>query len=148
MNCEICGNERAEVMVILPIKQADGRLNTMACDECAQKSSAYCLKHQTPHLGFADDESTACQRCIEEMVVQRESDGLAIFGDLMINLPAEDWNRLLAWAGQAASITRNTVPTCILRAVVTKALRLKVTIDEVMRQLCQKKSVEMILPKE
>lgn len=146
MNCELCKKDIGDVIVSLPIKKPDGCLNTMACLECAEESSAYCKKHKRPHLGFADDDTTACMICIEEMIARERSKEAYIFNRLKEALPLEDLKYLLEWADLAASITGNSRLTCILRDIVTKALRRQVSIEEIVKQILQTKSVDVILP--
>jgi len=70
MRCEICRKD-PETIVLLPLKQPDGRYNTFACMECSLESGHYCGKHDRPNLGF-EDGTSACIKCVEEIV---ESDG-------------------------------------------------------------------------
>jgi len=65
----MCGGN-CQVINILPLRHPDGRLNTLACEGCAEKSGAYCLIHQRPHLGF-EDGTTACKECIDEKVAAK-----------------------------------------------------------------------------
>jgi len=60
MKCEKCGGD-SDTFVLLPAKKPDGSLNEIVCHDCALASPTYCKKHQMPHLGFFDDETTALQ---------------------------------------------------------------------------------------
>lgn len=147
MECEVCHTTEVSDFIILPIKQPDGRLNTIVCLECAWNSSAYCQKHQNPHLGFLDDESTTCLLCIEEMVEQNRDNAFMILNVLEWHLPNEEFNSLIEWADLSGQIIGCSRVISILRALVTKALRHKMTIREVVEEIIQTKSVEAILPK-
>lgn len=145
MKCEVCGKDIGDIVVSLPLKKADGCLNTLACLECAEKSPAYCKKHRKPHLGFIDD-TTACIYCIEEMVAENRHKETRIFSNLREHLPIEEFNRLLEWSFASSSITGNSQKTCILRAIVTKAKRNNQSIEEVLEKIIETKSIESILP--
>ena len=146
MKCEICGEDSAEVFAILAVKKPDGCLNTIACLECAKKSSAYCLKHQKPHLGFADDDTTACPFCVEEMVKEKEPEEAGIFKRFQNELSADERIRLLNWAEDSASVTGNSKGICTLRAIATKALRERKSFEEIVERIIAEKSVDCILP--
>ena len=144
-----CGIDESDVWVILPKKGADGSLITIVCLACAKNSSAYCKKHERPHSGFADDDTTVCISCVNEMVYKNKVEELAILDKLTKTLSAEsmdEFERLLSWAELSSKITGDTEATCVLRAIVAKALRLKTTIEEVIEQIIKTRSVESILP--
>ncbi len=144
MKCEICGKDALK-FVLLNIKKPDGCLNTIACLECAKKSPAYCNKHENAHLGF-EDGSTACVGCIEEEVKENEIKGSDIINDLQQKLPKVEFDRLMEWANDVVPLTGNTDITCILRALITRALRIHKEIDEVIIEVIEEKSVNSILP--
>jgi len=145
MKCEICGEDSAEVFAILAVKKPDGCLNTIACLECAKKSSAYCLKHQKPHLGFTDDDTTACPFCIEEMAAEKEPAEADIFRRFQKELSEKERRRLLNWAEDFASVTGNSKGICTLRAIATKALRERKSFEEIVERIIAEKSVDCIL---
>jgi len=145
MICELCGKDIGDTIVLLPLKRTNGALSTMACLNCAENSSAYCKKHNRPHLGFMDDNSTACILCIEEIVAQKENEEVFIFDKILEAIPLEEKKRLLDWATAIASIKHEREATSVLRAVVTKALRLKRTVEETVAQVVIQKSIESIL---
>jgi hypothetical protein len=147
MKCGICGEDIGDIIVSLPIKTKDGRFNTLACLKCAEKSSAYCKKHQKPHLGFFDG-TTACIDCIEEMIVENQEEYSDVLFKLKEVLPKEEFDRLVEWAIVVGEITGNSRLTCVLRAVVTKAKRSNQGIEEVIQKITEDKSVESILPSE
>lgn len=115
---------------------------------CTLISSVYCEKHQIPHMEFVDDKTTACQLCIEELIIENEVKLAVIFDNLEGNLPEEEYNRLRGWIYLISDITKDYLYICLLRALATKALRLKTTIEEIVKQLVQAKSVDSILPKD
>ena len=145
MYCEICDEEKSSLIIILPIKQTDGKLNTLACLDCAEKSSAYCIKHKLPHLGY-EDGTTACKLCIDELVNCELGAGAAVLRASLNKLPVREINRLSLWATDVARIINGDKESCILRAFATKALREKITIREVMVRVSYAQSVEGILP--
>jgi len=145
MECEECGKE-SDIFVLLPARKSNGSLNEMVCHDCALASSAYCQKHQIPHLGFIDDATTACRVCIEEMVTKNKAGAKKIYLLLETELPFEEIENLNDWAQGASLITGDSMTVCILRAVITKALRLSVDIDEVIKRIIGAKSVDLILP--
>ncbi len=146
MKCELCGDSLADIFVILPIKKPDGCLDTIACYPCAEKSSAYCKKHERPHLGFEDDDTTACVTCIEETVAGNKNREGNIFEALKNSLSQPEFQRLLEMASFSAHITNNSAATCVLRFIATKALRTNLTIDGVLRRIIVDKSVHFIIP--
>lgn len=147
MACQLCEAVESNIWVLLPIKQSDGRLEIMACLSCAEESPAYCKKHQKPHLGFEDNDTTACDLCIEELILEYKGRFAVICDDLEKNLPEEQYNRLKEWADDTSELTGDYLYVCLLRALATKALRLKTSIDEIIRQMIQVKSVDLILPR-
>jgi len=146
MKCEVCGDGLADIFIMLPIKKPDGCLETIVCHSCAQKSSAYCIKHQRHHLGFSDDNTTACVVCIEEIAAGDRFREGTIFDVLKNNLPQQEFQRLLEMARFSSRITNNKAATCVLRFIATKALRTNSTIDAVLQKILNDKSVNFIIP--
>lgn len=146
MCCEICGTEDREVFVVLPLHQPDGKLDTIVCLACAEKSRHYCLKHQRPHLGFADG-TTACLVCIEERTIEEgEKIADALLSFIQNNPSLLGLSELYRW-GEITSLLSNTPEKlCYARAVLTRALRLGKTPDEIIREVEGLGSVEMFLP--
>jgi hypothetical protein len=145
MKCELCGEETSDVFVLLPIKQPDGRLEIIVCLRCAERSPAYCKKHERPHLGFPDNDTTACMLCIEELVADMSPLRNSIVRVLQERLPRKEFRRLSRWADTSASITGDESAVCILRAIATKALRTKQSFEWVSGQIIRSKSVDFIL---
>ncbi len=160
MNCEICGAD-PETIVLLPKKQPDGRLNTLACISCSIESGLYCQKHNRPHLGF-DDGTTACIPCIEEIL---ERDGERIAGSLAVAISQseqgpeiqrglENWLRNihqkllrvdLADLSVALRYKNTPYAVNISRAVVSYSERMRMTPEEAIAKIAQE-GVGVILP--
>ena len=145
MICEKCGKD-ASSFVILPIKKKDGCLNTIVCVACAEDSPAYCKKHNVPHLGFADDNTTACKFCIDELVETNRKHETEIASMLWARLPSGEDTRLAEYAEFVSSITGENTATCVLRALATKAMRAGMSVEEVASKLVDDGSVSFILP--
>lgn len=145
MKCENCGKEDCNKFVLLPHRSEDKGLVNIVCVDCAENSSAYCKKHEKPHIGFFD-RSTACLTCIEETVEQKRSEGFNVWEILKEELPKEELLRLIEWAEFSAFAIRDIEEKCMIRAVVTKALRTNNEIENVIGEILSKKSVSSILP--
>lgn len=142
--CEICGDP-ADVINLLPIKQPDGKLDTLACTSCAQESGVFCNIHQRPHLGFADG-TTACKVCIDDQV---EADTPEIASNFFREIDESPHKKkvlkeLKEWS-EALEAFGLPYETNVTRAVVTVALRLKKTTEEIIKQVCEE-GPEVILP--
>lgn len=144
LECNACGKE-ANKFVALPVKRKGGNSVSIMCVACAENSPRYCEKHERPHMGFIDG-STACRLCIEETISKKESEGFNVWGLFKEKLPEEEVFQLLDWADFSVLITGNSKEKCVLRAVVTKALRNNQEIEEVIREVLEEKSVSSILP--
>jgi len=144
MNCEICGCDPA-IIVLLPIKKSDGCLNTMACLQCAENSGHYCVAHKIPHMGFESDDTTACWRCIEELVSANSNRAEEIYLQLGNTLPDAELDELMEPMELSCMMTGQSSAKVILRFIATKALRLNKSIDEIVSQIVSSKSVGIIL---
>ncbi len=144
MRCEMCGKE-SDHFVMLPIKQSDGRYNTIACFSCAQQSKVYCRKHDMPHLGFYDG-TTACRICIEQLVNLKKDDASRILSEIQKSLSPEDFDNLMGWWAETSNITRDTFEVFILRLVVMKALRSKEELEDVLQTIQNERNAAAILP--
>lgn len=145
MRCEICGCD-PKVIVILPIHRPDGCLDTLVCQDCAQKSGAYCLKHDRPHLGF-EDGTTGCKLCIEE-AVRKQGEFLArrfrqVLGPLIIQ---KEWLPLFYWAETVEVVTCESIDTCIGRAIITRAQRFRVSPEQVIQEVIEQGNPNILLP--
>ncbi|MBU1255461.1 hypothetical protein KKH35_01165 [Patescibacteria group bacterium] len=145
MKCENCG-EDSDLFVILSVKKPNGSLSEIVCHSCALLSPAYCKKHQMPHLGFADDEATACRLCIEEAVIQNKSMAEEIYSMLISGLLFDEIENLDDWAEDSSIVTGDSMSICVLRAVITRALRLNISIEEIVKRVIEAKSTDLILP--
>jgi len=146
MSCEICGKDSEEI-VILPIKKQDGNLCTLACLECARKSSVYCKKHNRPHMGF-EDGTSACIVCVEEMLVKIKSKKDKVWESFKKELPLIEVLRLLDWAEFSAFCTKDPKEVCILRTIITRALRFNKSPEEILQEIINTQSVSSIVPLE
>jgi len=145
MKCEKCGGD-SNTFVLLPARKPDGSLNEIVCHDCALASFVYCEKHQMPHLGFADDETTACRACIEEAVAENKPRAEEIYRKLKMELLSEEIERLDDWAQDSVRFTGDSIAVCVLRVVVTKAFRLITDVDEVVKKIIENQSIGLILP--
>lgn len=147
MKCELCHTEQ-DVFALLPIKQVDGALQTIACRNCGIKAGKYCTKHDIPHTGFDGDETTACLRCIEDEVRVEASQGPRYLVWLTAELPPTERDRLQEWFEMVTEITGQDEATCLMRALITKKLRTQAPdCDTIVRQVIVLRSVDAILPR-
>ena len=131
-------------MVILPLRQTDGKIDTLVCYECAKKSEAYCRKHNRPHLGFIDG-TTACRWCIEELVETYKNKASQIKNTICEALP-EDQREDLSEASEISSeIMESSQNVAILRFVATSAMRSNRTIEDIVDVITESHSVDCIL---
>lgn len=145
LKCEICGCS-PEIINLLPIRQADGRLDTLACNECAEKSGAFCLTHQRPHLGF-EDGTTACKECIDEKVEVEGPKIVALFKQ-KINLSDQKEpiiSALAEWSNFLTDTFGLSYEENLARAISTVSFRLHKTPTEIIDQLCEE-GPEVIFP--
>jgi len=139
-NCEIC--RKSTVFInILPIKRPDGSLITLACQNCTERTDAYCKKHERIHLGFGDN-TTACVSCIEGRV---NKDGHQIYESFSSALQeshrrVEIQDDLMDWASLSSLITGDPEETCVARAIVTVSERKNITVEEIIPETLDKGS--------
>lgn len=144
MNCEICGcNPRT--IYCLPIKKEDGCLNTMACLKCATESGHFCPRHDVPHLGFIDDNTTACQACIEEMVRLNAGRDEMIYQRIVHHLSNSDRADLIEAAQTLSHINRQPITKNILRFVATRAMRRQTSLNDIIEEIVKTGNVELLL---
>jgi hypothetical protein len=141
-DCEICHRPIGDTIVILPIKR-DGRLETIACMDCAMISSAYCKQHQAPHMGFKDD-STACVHCIHGLVEQNKTWAAEIMQSLVSALPSEEIDVLREYAMVGSRLTDRKQDICVLTAIVSRAVRAEMYINEVVKKVIEDRSVAFL----
>ena len=136
--CEICGQADPRIMFILPLLRANGNLNTMACEGCAKKSSAYCLKHDCQHTGFIDG-STACLRCIQELVESKKDEAPNIRDRLRQGLAPDQAEDLDDAAGLSAELNGSSESVAILRFLASKAMRTNQTVEDIIHLIAESK---------
>ncbi len=144
MNCDICGKQDLKWIVILPIHQSDGKLDTVACDGCARRSKAYCNKHWRTHQGFMDG-STACIYCVEELVKAHKDSAEVVRNRLVEALPPDEAEKLYNAATISAGIMDSIVSVAVLRFIASKAFRSNQSLEEVTREIVESRSVSCIL---
>jgi len=132
-------------LVLLPVKQKDGALGSIHCHDCAVKSPYYCVKHDTPHIGFEGDNSTVCLICVEEEVQQRKKDAPELYERLKRELPTEVFEEIDEDAALAGEITKNSKAVCVLRFIIVKARRRGISVEEVADEIIREKSAYVIL---
>lgn len=142
--CNICGVIDPPQTVELPIKRPDGSPITVACKSCAEKSSAYCCLHNHEHFGYVDG-TTACYDCVNELLHSNISRADSIHDQILSTLEPNDLETLAKWANNMRAMTHESLPVTTLRYVCTKALRSKLTIDDVLAQFDRIRSLNYIL---
>ena len=143
MLCEICSGEM-ELVVLLPLKQDNGNIETMACLKCAEASGTYCEVHEVPHLGF-HDETTACRRCIEEMVAENQFRVSSLVTALLGIAGKVEYVRLVEAAIDSSYVTGSVEEISVLYFLATKAARMRVTLDSVMELIETSRSISHLL---
>ncbi len=153
MFCRFCG-EDPDAYVLLPRREPNGSLCTMVCLSCAEKLPEYCTKHHVPHLGFTDG-TTACQQCIEELVVAHREDAPRWCERIReaLTLPLEEdgmdgheeFQEIVEAAETSSLVTGDDEAIAVLRFIVTKALRLHHSPEQVIEELVVLKSADCIL---
>ena len=161
MNCEVCGNESKEY-ALLPIRQPDGKLNTIACLDCSIESGVYCTRHNSPHVGFYD-ETTACRRCIDDLTRDYGEKIAGTFAAKVFESELRDqiqddinaWLEFLEGPAimgidltdlrLAIQIIETPHALHVSRAIFTYAQRLKITPEEVIDKVAAE-GAQIILP--
>lgn len=144
MKCEICGKKPPLYIMLLPIRKDDGDLETMACEECGRKSTAFCLKHNAIHQGF-DDGSTACIKCINKMVETNTGSALDTKKKIFMSLHPDEQSRLRQAADMSSSFTGDTIEISVVRFIASKAKRSLQPFERVVNEILQSGSVDCIL---
>jgi hypothetical protein len=144
MKCEVCQKNIGEVMVILPRHSGDGKLDTMACLSCSEKSDAYCKKHVRPHLGFTDG-TTACIYCVNELTLTNKDKAEAIRERIYQVLSAHDLSDLKEAVEIAAHFGNCSRHLALLRFIASKAVRSHHTIGQVTDKIIEEHSPRSIL---
>ncbi len=143
MLCEICGKD-PECFYILPIVKINGSLITIACEECAKASSAYCKEHDKINMGF-DGGYSLCKDCIDEAVGEiGETVGAELLGQ--VDIKVYPWEQLAEYAEDVAAITCESKPRIIGRAIIIASMKAKVAPEEIIRQTIDIGDPHLLLP--
>lgn len=105
----------------------------------------WCGRHNRGHQGFVDGTS-ACLQCIEEESERSETTGGAFLQEILSVLSRDEREELLNWLGLVEELTRTSRARCFTRALATKALRTKTSLDAVMQEVSKTRSVAKIIP--
>ncbi len=146
VKCEECGKDTL-LLIIIPKQQADGKLITLVCLECAETSGFYCTVHDLPHLGFVDG-SSACTLCIDEQVTIIGEQVGERLREAISPLPNASSLRaqLMEWAEEVGSLTQEPINICLGRAVITLAQRRKTTPKQIIQEVKKTQSINQVLP--
>jgi len=140
--CRFCNGD-PEILVLLPANIGPG--SPFACIECAKKNGLYCVKHDKPHTGFAGDNTTACLRCIEEETLKARDRADEFYLLVKGALSEEEWENLSEAIEESSYLTGNEDPVTLLRFIATKAVRLHLSLDDILVRILQEQSAEFIL---
>jgi hypothetical protein len=144
MLCELCGNADKASFSLLPIKGEGGKLNTLACGECTEKSTAYCRIHSAIHQGFSDG-STACLICVNEAVESYRELAPALVQGIRASLAPDQRQELFERAHTSSLITGDEENVSIIRFVASKAKRSSQTLEAVVAEIAESRSAACIL---
>lgn len=144
MKCEICGQDK-DPLNILPIKQSDGKLETLACDDCAYKTGLFCKIHKRPHQGFVDG-TNACLLCINELAEAHKARALEIYESLEQKLKKTEWTRLNLWAKSSCVIIGERPEYYIIIAIASLTMRLESKFDDVLAMIRETGKIDLLIP--
>ena len=120
MICEKCGRE-TDTLVLVPIRQADGKLEPICCEVCAPSSDVYCRIHDRYHTGFTDG-THACIECVEDAVqVHGQQYGHKLLD--RIDNASDQWQPLFEWAEMVMEVTNESYEMIVGRAIICLAIR-------------------------
>ena len=138
--CDTCGKEAVE-WILNPDNKSK---HALICVDCGKNTGVFCEKHEVPHQGF-EDSSTACLKCINETVrlnlVKREE--IAQF--IETSLPPEEFEELREAAELAGDISCCDWQTALLRFVVSKAYRSRVSLAAAIGNLVEDGTAAFLL---
>jgi hypothetical protein len=148
MTCKFCRID-PDIIVLVPNKDKgkDGYLEVFACLACSRKEGLYCDKHERPHTGFMGDNTTACLFCIEEEVQARKEEATEVWERLRSVMFEEAWEELREEAEISSVITGDDESLSGFRFIVTAAHRHRISSDEIVNRIVQRKSAVSILPR-
>ena len=138
MECEFCDRDLQTIVILnIPSKKHYGSLNTFACKNCSEKTGAYCLRHEMPHLGFSDT-TTACRYCIEEeLEYLGEKIANNYFCELLKYLPEAELREIYEWFEPISKSLNEPIHKSILRGIITYAKRHKKSPDEIIEEVVE-----------
>jgi hypothetical protein len=142
--CEICLND-SDTLVILPIHQPNGSLITIACEKCAEKSSAYCKIHHSPHRGF-EDGATACKMCIDNKVEKYSEEIAEKFKMIVDRMESSNLLPFTKWLIDVQELTGENENICIARAIITYMERKNITLNHILHDIITAKNANMLIP--
>lgn len=146
MNCRFCGHDPELIMLVPARRKFDGAIEVFSCRNCAIEKGLYCVKHDKPHIGFDGDDTTACLSCIVEEVQVRKEMAEFLYRRLFRILPDPEWMELQEAAVIASTIMGENDAVAILRFMVTKAQREKVSVENIFDRVVQAGTASMLIP--
>jgi len=115
MRCVFCGRDPNPV-VLVPLQDAEGRLEQFACVTCAAEHGLYCSKHDRPHLGFQDG-THACVECVEEDAASHEALGAVLNVRINVEFPLPEVERIDEYLDEAGYVTGGRTDRDLARIV-------------------------------
>lgn len=134
------GNHEAREVEVLEIPG----FGSLGCVPCCKERGIWCERHDCVYGGFTDG-TAACFRCIEEEVDVRESEGALFLQEIEGVLPAYEVDDLNDWF-EVVVPGAGSHGRCFTRALVTRALRTKVSLAAIIEEIRKTNSVVSILP--
>jgi len=131
MNCEICGVKEPAVLALLPIPKEDGSLNTIVCEKCLEKSTAYCQKHRQIHLGFADG-TTVCPHCVDEMKARTRHLAESLQDRIRQVSKPDEFEEVSEHVKGASYIMNWSADEALHHFLITKAMRAKLDTEKIL----------------
>jgi hypothetical protein len=143
MICELCSKSVPHDVVILPIKQGNGKLDTIACMECAEKQPTFCLKHMLPHIGF-EEGGTVCRCCVTDRERELESQGVIYLRQIEGILPEFELLRFKDRMNEYLELG-HPLEWTVLHLLVVKAMRQGKTEVDILKELELSKNADTII---
>jgi hypothetical protein len=143
MHCRYCGKD-PELIVLVP--QKGGQSEPFACLECSIAHGIYCRRHDKPHTGFVDGDTTACLDCVVEEVTRRREFAEEYYSRLKGGLSEEAWEELSEAAEDASEIMNELTAVSVLRFLVTASHRLALPVEDLLVQILDRRSASILLP--
>ena len=146
MRCEnpTCPDPDHYILCLAPSE--DGRDSRFLCLPCCKSFGLYCVRHERAHTSFSTG-GHACLRCIEREVRMLKPYADVHYSHLISNLPVDELGDLREWAEVTGEIMGDTNQAItVLRAIVTSAMRRKLTHQQVIAEVIASRSVRSILP--